>query len=54
MLYCDWCALELHADHVILITTRHTRHFCHIECLVHSYQEHLDAVYSGLFDKVVM
>jgi hypothetical protein len=38
------CKYELRADHVTLVTTKHVRRFCSVECLVESHKAHLEAV----------
>jgi hypothetical protein len=41
-----FCAEELSADHVTLITTAHLRRFCTVECLVESHHHAID-VWTG-------
>lgn len=31
---CSGCGKELHVDHVIMLTTKHMRRFCSVECII--------------------
>ena len=38
------CGIDLHTDHVTLITTKHVRRFCSVECLSESAHLHEDLI----------
>jgi hypothetical protein len=47
------CGAELDADHTVLVTTTHARHFCSVECLTASHDGHVAGLVDPGFKELV-